>query len=319
MGQERIKTTASAVKPPGADHLGRLNEADRHLLQSLLSAPLEHVEHPLILRPEAETVLFGGPAKLAPGATYFVESDSVDPAQKCSSRPSLLDREQEVLLFLRFNYARSRMAELLNTYRGRRLPFDRLRELLGWAQRAMMARGQIVQANLGLAPTMAARARGPGVDLDEMIAEGQVTLLRSVDRFDCSLGCKFSTYACRALIRCFQRLATKMRNHRRRFPLEFDPALERSDYADRRRAADVDDCLIALRGIVRNDRDLLSPTERIVLQERFRLDGEGGADRAPTLVQLGSILGVTKERVRQIQISALEKLRRRLERDLWAA
>ncbi|RMH52707.1 MAG: RNA polymerase sigma factor RpoD/SigA [Zetaproteobacteria bacterium] len=54
--------------------------------------------------------------------------------------------------------------------------------------------------------------------------------------------------------------------------------------------------------------ELLSPRERRVIRARFGLDGGGGR----TLEEIGRQLGCTKERVRQIQVAALDKLRRRV-------
>ena len=69
-----------------------------------------------------------------------------------------------------------------------------------------------------------------------------------------------------------------------------------------------------MRTIVETNRAELSDVERAVVMHRFALEGtEPG--RAPTLAQVGRLVGLTKERVRQIQNSALEKIRRALEGD----
>ena len=54
----------------------------------------------------------------------------------------------------------------------------------------------------------------------------------------------------------------------------------------------------------------LSERERVVLESRF---GLGRRERPQTLAELGDILGVTKERIRQIEGQALERLRRIVE------
>ena len=60
--------------------------------------------------------------------------------------------------------------------------------------------------------------------------------------------------------------------------------------------------------IVETNEAELTGVERTVIYHRFGLAGEKGA--APlTLEQVGQIIGVTKERVRQIQNKALEKIR----------
>ena len=55
----------------------------------------------------------------------------------------------------------------------------------------------------------------------------------------------------------------------------------------------------------------LSEKQRVVLERRFGLHGH----RRATLEEIGADMGVTRERVRQIQLDALDRLRTHLERD----
>lgn len=314
-----LEVVVPQVLPPAAEDLARLDEADRHLLQTTLGEDFECVYHACYDEAGIETRLFGGRARLARGSTYFHESDMF----RFESMPTpetrgTLNSGEEQLLFQRLNYARMRVADMLNRHQGRRLPFARIREMLGWLHRALIARGQIVQANIGLVISMAQKARLPHNDYDDIISEGNFTLMRSVDRFDCSRGYKFSTYACRAILRCFHRSRQRVSQHRNRFPLEYDPSLERSNTPQRRHESDEAYCIDRLRRIVETNGAALDRMERRVLTERFRLN-EPDADVVKTLIQLGAELGVTKERVRQIQNSALRKLRRVMERELRIA
>ena len=59
--------------------------------------------------------------------------------------------------------------------------------------------------------------------------------------------------------------------------------------------------------------------EQVVIRERFALDGTGGSTKPKTLEQVGQLIGVTKERVRQIQNKALKKIRVILEEQYLAA
>src|SRR5262245_25456013 len=58
------------------------------------------------------------------------------------------------------------------------------------------ARDRLARANLRLVVNLARRYAGKGVALEDLIAEGNLGLLRSVEGFDPSLGLRFSTYAC---------------------------------------------------------------------------------------------------------------------------
>jgi RNA polymerase primary sigma factor len=108
--------------------------------------------------------------------------------------------------------------------------------------------------------------------------------------------------------------------YRGRFPTEFDPAIEKSDYLDRRREELEYDCVDELKEILLRNLADLSEVERTVIRERFALATVAGETQAPkTLEQVGVIIGVTKERVRQIQNKALQKIRTALEEKYLAA
>ena len=57
------------------------------------------------------------------------------------------------------------------------------------------ARDRLVQANLGLVVTIARRFLGRGLDLEDLIGEGNLGLIRAAQRFDPGFGTRFSTYA----------------------------------------------------------------------------------------------------------------------------
>jgi len=312
------------VIPDGASptdaQLGRFEEADRALLAKLFEEQTEFVDHELFKKPEAEEILFGKKAVLGSNATCFEKPDGADPVAEIAGDRVTLTSAQEILLFQRFNYARMRLAELLEKYRGKRMPAKALRELLAWDHRVLTARGQITQVNVPLVLAMAKRTRLSGLDFNELVSEGNFALLRSVDKFDCSRGFKFSTYACRAILKSFSRVAMRASRYRVRFPTEFDPSLEKSDFVDRKRDDAEADCVDEIRDILSQNRADLNDMERTVIRERFALDRDAGDSLKPkTLEQVGEMIGVTKERVRQIQNKALKKIRSILEENFLAA
>ncbi len=325
---ERPEPTAlpTALPPPmpllpSRTVLHTLSPDDRLLLAHFLSEPVDYVDHADLHRQGADLVFFGAPAELsAPTATRYVASQPgvIRPASG-ASLPTL-SGAQEVTLFLRYNYARMRLREWQEQFAGKALTAKATRHLLAWAQRALETRSTIAEMNLPLVLAMAKRTKLVAIDYSELISEGNMALLRSVEKFDCGRGYKFSTYACRAILKSFSRVAMRVSRYRGRFPTEFDPAIERSDYAEQRREEIEIDCVDELKEILLRNLADLSDIERTVIHERFAL---GGTDptrpRPKTLEEVGLLIGVTKERVRQIQNKALKKIRTALEEKFLAA
>jgi RNA polymerase primary sigma factor len=135
-----------------------------------------------------------------------------------------------------------------------------------------------------------------------------MALLRSVDKFDCGRGFKFSTYACRAILKAFSRQGMKLSKYRQRFPTDFDPALEKSNHLEVVRGVREKELAEEVKDIVGSNAASLSSVEQTVVEHRFGLDSEE-LEKPLTLEQVGQIIGVTKERVRQIQNKALEKIK----------
>ena len=276
----------------------------RHLKRLAVSQAC--VIHPSFELSCTEEELFGPDApevKVNPWANFPELQGDMPPRHQGYSKLRTAD---EVRLFLRYNYARYRLASL-SRMPAKRSSRTQTAEMYRWYRRAMKLRSDLTGANLALVIAMAKRTNIPNMDFSELISEGNMALLRAIEKFDVSRGYKFSTYACRVILKSFSRLASKTCTHRRRFGMEFDPAMEPGDHAEQKRLAMQNDALSRLHGILVKNHADLSATEQRVIDQRFALT-EGGKKK--TLALIGKEMGVSKERIRQIQRSALAKLRR---------
>jgi len=312
------------VEPPNAAFIAALAPEDEVLLNRLLHEPADFVDHPEFVKATIERSLFGGLAKLPnESATRFPDDhDPLVALVQSSERAPALSYKDESRLFMRYNFARRQLAKILSASVGRQLTATATRQLLAWGHRALVARSVIVRLNLPLVLAMAKRTKLSSVDFNEMVSEGNMALLRSVEKFDCSRGYKFSTYSCRAILKSFSRVAMRASRYRGTFPTEFDPAMERSDFVDSQRDGVERDCVDELKEIILRNLADLSDVERTVISERFAigtLSPIGESPQPKTLEQVGAIIGVTKERVRQIQNNALRKIRLALEDRYLAA
>ena len=222
-------------------------------------------------------------------------------------RTPLLTPARERALFLAFNYHKFRFV----TARRRLEPqFARAREvnaLESHLRRATDVKNQIVQANLRLVVSVARKHLRPGLSLMELVSDGNVTLMRAVESFDAHRGHRFSTYATLALMKGFARSVPQMLSAGRAAGAGGERAL--AEVSDPRLQV-THDRLLA-REEVRQLLSRLDERERAVVLAHYGIEGTGaGAGREPaTYEQVAATLGLTKQRVRQIEQSALAKLR----------
>jgi len=239
------------------------------------------------------------------------------------------------------------------------------------AQGDEAARKRMIESNLRLVVKVAKRYMGQGLSLLDLIEEGNIGLIKAVERFKPEKGCRFSTYAVLWIRQSIERglvshsrtvrlpahvvgdLKRMVRTTRTltqrlgREPLLEELAKEMGvelDYMNRlmvavRKATSLDTPLdeddryhlsdilseeerpgpfsitehIELVKLVTSWLELLSPPEKAVIKLRFGLrDGE-----PKTLEAIGEMFGVTRERIRQIEVKALKRLRKVMEqRDL---
>ena len=221
--------------------------------------------------------------------------------------PQLMTAKEERVMFLRFNFAKRKLTQLQARIKRDGLTRETAELVIEWHRRFEHFREYLVRTNLALVLAMAKRVRLGDVDFAEVVSEGNMALIRAVDKFNVERGFKFSTYACRAILKAFSRTALKASRYRNRFPVEFEPDLEKSDWSDKRRDMVEADCIDELKTIV--DRNLadLSNVEQTVIKRRF--NWQESESTPLTLEEVGKIIGVTKERVRQIQNKALAKIK----------
>jgi len=298
---------------PGGQH--RLAQRAAEVLQ----AAGEYMDDPTFHERHAERTLFDDAEQIPePDVAWYdaLMDDTRHQRRFKTPNATALTAAQERLLFRQYNFARYRLAQLRAKFDGRDLTLDQSRDVIRWHDRATALREKITRWNLALVVAMAKRVQHSDMDFVDLISEGNMALLRSIEKFRVDRGYKFSTYACRAILKAFGRQGAKHTRYRRTFGAEYDPALERSDFAERKADEHEQACLEQVRLILDDNRADLTDLEQQVLNHRFALDRDGDSAARPlTLEQVGKVVGLTKERVRQIQNKALEQIRKTLEVD----
>ncbi len=282
-------------------------KALRAKVEPLLEQVYAYMDAEAFAKRDVEKTLFAEADPALPRTSWYQPTRDEAVTDNPAQTPQLMGTAEEQLMFRRFNYAKLKLGKLQKRIKKEGLTKASAKEFLDWHRRAEHFREYLVRTNLALVLAMAKRTRLGDTDFAEIVSEGNMALMRAVEKFSVDRGFKFSTYACRAILKAFSRTAMKSSRHRSRFPVEFEPDLEKSDWQDRRRDQVEEDCLDELKAIV--DRNLadLSDTEQTVIARRFNWEQKD--DSPMTLEQVGRIIGVTKERVRQIQNKALAKIK----------
>ncbi len=224
----------------------------------------------------------------------------------------LLNKDQEQHLFRKMNFLKHKANQLLagmKTASGRIDPhkvrtqdLDRVEQLL---DEATTTKDLLINCNMRLVVSIAKRHSGQTDNFFELLSDGNVSLIRSVEKFDFSRGNKFSTYGSWAIMKNFARSIPEEKNRRERY---LTGAEELFDAAPDNRT-DEQACLASAEQAshkVNRLLEYLDPRERQIIRLRAGLDSNA---EAMTLEKIGERLGITKERVRQLNVRAMKKLR----------
>ncbi|MCF8610786.1 RNA polymerase sigma factor [Gordonia sp. HY285] len=129
-------------------------------------------------------------------AELTASADSVRAYLKQIGKVALLNAEEEVELAKRIEaglFSTERMRRIMES--GEKLTVAQRRDLSWIARDGNRAKNHLLEANLRLVVSLAKRYTGRGMAFLDLIQEGNLGLIRAVEKFDYTKGYKFSTYA----------------------------------------------------------------------------------------------------------------------------
>jgi RNA polymerase sigma factor (sigma-70 family) len=223
----------------------------------------------------------------------------------------LLTKDQEQHLFRQMNYLKHKLKKVCDrfadpdgTVNAAKVKIEDLEAIERLLEQVTAVKDLLISCNMRLVVSIAKRHAGQTDNFFELLSDGNMSLMRAVEKFDYSRGNKFSTYASWAIMKNFARSIPEEKTRKERYVTGRD---ELFDVAPDNRTDEHELLSTAEQAASRVNRLLenLSPRDREIVRLRAGLDGS----EPKTLEQIGQQLGITKERVRQLNVRIMKQLR----------
>lgn len=297
---------ASPVLASSPDRSARLAEL-RSRRQALFAREIDYIPCREFLKADAERLATEPPAAANEPLTRAEPPPAADrgtPYIASLYQNRLLSKEEEQFYFRRMNWLKFKAATTRGRLDPRRASLRQIEQVEGLLAEAETVKAILITSNLRLVVSIAKKFVDPTWSFDELVSEGNLALMRAVEKFNFALGNRFSTYATYAIQRHFFRLSHRGRQFRKRFTNGDESFRDRAEEPPQAEYCSSEQ-IAWLKDLFDGFLSELEPRERRIVVARFGFDGKPPR----TFRELGTQMGVCKERIRQIQGRAMDKLR----------
>ncbi len=272
----------------------------------LIEQPIDYIPSDEFVLPDVDELISELPVEVGAPEHAPIDSQGELPGYFADLYAlALLTREEERQLFRRMNYLKFKAKQLRDNLAASQERIGNMNEIERLLEKSLAIKNVLIRSNLRLVVSVARKHRRQQAGFFEMISDGNMTLIRAIEKFDYLRGTKFSTYATWAIMRSYARSIPAEGTQLERFRTGTEVVL--TDEEDSRPAASADEKLAADKyETLGSILGQLNEREQEAISLRFALHG---LSKPMTLEQIGDRLGVSKERTRQIINTGLEKLR----------
>ncbi|MBN1393035.1 MAG: sigma-70 family RNA polymerase sigma factor [Sedimentisphaerales bacterium] len=220
----------------------------------------------------------------------------------------VLNREREVELFRRYNYLKYLASVTREGIKPTRVHSDRLEKIEKYLAEAEAVKKTIIEANLRLVVSIAGKHAAGEANFQDLVSKGNLALIKTVEEFDYTRGIRFGKTASLNIAKEYAKASGKSTE------LTREKAGSLANIQRYLRPAEPDFAAIerAKHNLLQVIKDELDEREQYIIINHFGLVGTLIRKNKRTLQQIGEDLGMTKERVRQLELVALQKLRNSL-------
>jgi len=280
----------------------------------IMELPLDYIPNPLFIRVKSQKNEQRILGPLPPSETAAKKPrlpSGLPPYLASLYEVPLLSRRQEAHLFRKMNYLKCKASKLRAKLDAEHPKSTLMEHVERIFDEAVATKNQIVRANLRLVVSIAKRHVGPVENFFELVSDGNMSLMRAAEKFDFARGNKFSTYASWAIMKNFARTIPNEHRYHDRFRNSQSEMFATAE-DERTDQVEIESSQMQREAQIEKILACLDEREQKIIVRRFGLKR---GEEPLTLKQVGTELGVTKERIRQIEARALNKLRKAVEEE----